>query len=332
MHTRSCNFSCAWLWFTLFGLLELFQDGILISRTMLSAAVTACTQAASQLTLVTGHPQVAVTQSLSLLHACRLDERPQQAALMAASPAGETIVYDAPPTGPPQQAGVGTEGASHDMLMAHHQTGNKGTSGMAEVGSGSAAQSGSSSPSVQRSALPDEAAGSSTPSPKGWWATCQYFCCLVLYSMELSADRLHCEMAFGINENMHSVTCSLLVGVALYIALLRKPLCRRLLWHPPTKCRRACALQVWSATQGQQCTCQQGVGLKARRHTAEGTNPLHCAVLNSVHIPLTIPWLTTGQEVGVQRDGQPFKGGGKVATVQRATQVNVAPIVCTVGC
>ena len=67
------------------------------------------------------------------------------------------------------------ETASHDIMMAHHQTGKpsyavaKHTPGLAEgeIGpAGSEAQSGPSSPSAQQSALLDEAA-----SPKGWCAT-----------------------------------------------------------------------------------------------------------------------------------------------------------------
>ena len=71
------------------------------------------------------------------------------------------------------------ETASHDTMLAHHQTGKPGyatapdTPGLAEgeVGpAGSGVQPGPSSPSVHQSALPDEAA-----SPKGWYAAEKLF-------------------------------------------------------------------------------------------------------------------------------------------------------------
>ena len=145
----------------------------MLSNTILSVKLPACMQAAlRQHLLLIGCGKVVIPQNLSLLYECRSHDLPQQAAILTAAPAAEAIVYDAPPMGPPQPDPV--EAASHDMMMAHYQTGNtdyaagKGMSEMAGGGSGAAAQSDPSSPSVQRSALPNEAAGSSIGPPKGW--------------------------------------------------------------------------------------------------------------------------------------------------------------------
>lgn len=113
--------------------------------------------------------------SLNTVHACRSNGFAQQAASSPAATPAEAAVYEAPPTGPTQHTGGSIDTASHDTMMAHHQTGKPGsaaashTSGLAEGESGPAgseAKPGPSSPSVQQSALPDEAA-----SPKGWCAT-----------------------------------------------------------------------------------------------------------------------------------------------------------------
>ena len=103
---------------------------------------------------------------------CRSDEFAQQAASSIAAGPAEVAMYEAPPTGPTQHAEESMETASHDTMMAHHQTGKPGdvaaktTPGFAEGETGPAggdAQPGPSSRSVQQSALPDAAA-----SPKSW--------------------------------------------------------------------------------------------------------------------------------------------------------------------
>lgn len=62
------------------------------------------------------------------------------------------------------------EGASHDMMMAHYQTGVaavKDGPGLSEAGAvGSSAQPGRSSPAVQQATSPDEAVAQ-----KGWWVS-----------------------------------------------------------------------------------------------------------------------------------------------------------------
>lgn len=162
----------------------------------------------------------AFVKSLSQLCACRSDDFPQQPASSTAAPA-EAIVYEAPPTGPAPQVGGSAEAASHDVMMAHHQTGNidhaatKGNSGTKDSGSPPAAQS-ASSPSVQRSTLPDEAASSSTASAKGWWATDEILLpvsCLVPYHTEHSPDGWWCKMALTFKPTLHiSVICALLLS------------------------------------------------------------------------------------------------------------------------
>lgn len=135
---------------------------------------------------------------------CRSDEFAQQAASSIAAAPAEAAVYEAPPTGPPQHTspqhtGGVVETASHDTMMAHHQTGKPGyaaaknTSGLAEGEIGLAGSGAQPGPSAQQSALPDEAA-----SPKGWCAAEKLLVatgssCHAVLSPVLAAD--NCQVA-----------------------------------------------------------------------------------------------------------------------------------------